>query len=221
MMPRTAWALPLLLACLLPGCTSLGERGPPDAVYRLPDIAAAVRQGNAAVRPLEPLPVSLQLLRVTAAPEIDSQRIVLESATGRVDQVAAARWSGELPRLVQQWLGPRLRDSGQFRQVGIDAAARGSTHVLAVHLRRCAAVYPGEPSARSAPQALVVVDVTVSAVREPQQLAGFTLQARVPAAGAGQAQVIEALAAALAEVGDQLPSRVAEAIRTSTSRSTP
>jgi ABC-type uncharacterized transport system auxiliary subunit len=221
MMLRHVRSLPMLLACLLSGCASLGERGPPDAVYRLPDPAVTPPRGEAAARPLEALPVSLQLLRVTAAPELDGQRIVLESAAGRVDQVAAARWSGDLPRLVQQWLGPRLRDSGQFRQVGIDAATRGSTHLLAVHLRRCAAVYPGEPSARIAPQAVVIVDVTVSTVRDPQQLAGFTLQARVPASGAGQPQVIEALAAALAEVGDQLPARVAEVIRTSISRSTP
>lgn len=221
MMPRHALVWPLLMACLGSGCAGLGERGPPEVVYRLPDIAATVGRAGAAAKPLEPLPVTLQLLHVTAAPELDGSRIVLESAAGRIDSVAAARWSGDLPRLVQQWLGPRLRDSGQFRQVGIDAAARGSTHLLAVHLRRCAAVYPGEPSARAAPQALVVVDVTVTALRDPQQLAGFTLQARVPASGPGQAQVIEALAAALAEVGAQLPARVAEVIRTSTSRSTP
>ena len=119
--------LPLVAGALLVGgCSSLLRSTAPAAqtyVLRADAPAAAAAQ---------PLPLTLQWLRPSLAPGLDSTRILLLRSGNRLDYYAGGRWAAPLGEVLNAVLLQTLRDSGQFAHVVSDGADLDADLVLAV-----------------------------------------------------------------------------------------
>ena len=186
-------------AALLAGCGGLTSRSPLEQLYVLHPAAGPVDGPR--------VDATLQVLRPLAQPGLDTARIALVQPGNRLDYFAGGRWAGSLEQVSESMLVQALRGSGRFAQVASDGAGMGADLVLAVTLRRFEAEYaaPG-----AIPVAKVRFECTLSSRRTHAQVAGFDVEASVPADANRLGSVVAALEKAAQDASRQLVQRVAE-----------
>jgi len=170
------------LALLLAGCSGLRSKAPADQVYLLQPALPAAATATAAAG-------GLRVMLPVVAPGLDTQRIALVRADGRLDYYAASRWPADLSQVLQPLLIDALRAGGQFRAVQSDSAPFNAEYLLQVEVRQFGIEYDaaGNPVARVALVCLLGRANDRTAVRS------FTIEQRAPAAANRMAAVMAAL----------------------------
>jgi ABC-type uncharacterized transport system auxiliary subunit len=190
----------VLLAALLAGCGGgLTREAAEPAVYRL--APPAIESGA-------PVAADLVVERPTAAPGLETDRIATSWPDRRLDYYASARWSGELPLVVQSLAVEALDSSGRLRSVHSDAVRIRATHALHLDVRRFEADY----ARGTVPVVRVVLAASVSRRADGQQLAAFTVTAEAPAGANTLTAVVAAFDAAQAQAVKDLAVRTLEAL---------
>lgn len=192
-MSRTC--LPVLALVLLAGCSGFRSREPADQIYLLRATPVA---GAAAA----PVAATLTVLLPSAAPGLDSDRIALQTADGRMDFYGASRWSGELPVVMQTALLDSLRNAGAWRAVLAEGAPFSADLLLQTEIRHFQAEYP----AAGAPTAHVVLEATLGQRGSRAILRSLRAESRVAAQADRMSDVVTAFNAALNEALTQLRS---------------
>jgi len=124
----------LLLACLLPGCTSLPSAPERPAVY---DFGPGAVTTPAAIRPAL-RPIVLQ--EVEAPPALDSAAVLYRLAYSDAQQLrpyAQARWSMPPAQLVRQ----RLRESLSLKRAVVNPGESSVPLVLRVELQEFSQIF--------------------------------------------------------------------------------
>ena len=120
----------LVTLLFLTGCTFLDNVTPPSRVtYELSSLMAsreAPKQTSARI--LVRLPIAL-----TA---IDSTRLVIRGADGRITWYSRAQWSDSVPRMVQARFIELFEDTGSFRSVLRPGDGVRSSHHLLTDIRK-------------------------------------------------------------------------------------
>jgi cholesterol transport system auxiliary component len=182
--PRPATLLTTLLwVAALSGCSAFKSNVVETQVYLLQPTAAA----EAATASSAP-PGSLSVQMPVAAPGLETDRIVLTRAGGRLDYFAAASWADRLPQVLQRVTIDALRARGAFGAVQSDAAPFNTDFTLQIEVRRFAAEYADT----GAPTVHVVLDCTLGRRSDRGILTSFTAEASVPAGDNRLGAVIEA-----------------------------
>jgi len=137
-MMRPLSALGLLCALALSGCSGFKSSEPAVQTYllrpALPAKLATAAPGSEA---------TLTVLLPAALPGLAGEHIALLQSGQRFDWYRDARWSGELPLLVQAAIIDALRAGGRFATVESEEAPFGSTYLLEVEIRHFEADYSG------------------------------------------------------------------------------
>ncbi len=111
------------------GCAMAGmTAGPAPATY-------TINAPDTRVPGLKRWPVQLIVQTPTAGRAINTDRIMVTSASGRVSYFADAAWSDRLPRLLQSQIVAALQDSGAFRAVLTTHDRLDGDYALAVDVR--------------------------------------------------------------------------------------
>ena len=182
---KAPFALPLLLtvAALTGGCSFLKSNAGAEQTFVLrpaPPVTAAT-----------PVRVTLQMLRPTVDPGLDSARIVLVRPGNRLDYYAKARWSGSLADVVHSIAAQSLRASGAFASVDTDRGGFGAQTVLAITVRRFEAEYGQDEMAP--PTAHVRFECTLGDRLDRHTIANFDVDVAVPASENRLGPVVAAL----------------------------
>ncbi|MGH8131376.1 MAG: ABC-type transport auxiliary lipoprotein family protein [Steroidobacteraceae bacterium] len=199
---KSLLATAALLACgLLAGCLGgLKNDVPAPVIYRIsaPEIAAAG----------ETLAADLLVTVESTAPGLDGTGIAGRWPGLRVDYLAGARWPVRTPALVESALIEALQDTGRLRSVQGKFGRFGTTHTLALEVRRFEADY----TAGELPVAQVALAVTLGRLADRQVLASFTVEAEEPASANRVSAVVAAIDAAFGRAAGELAARSLEAI---------
>lgn len=196
------WLTLIAAGASLAACVGGFERNVPEPrVYRLS--APAVEAG-------EMLPADLLVLRPVVAPGLRTERIISVWPGNRLDYYADARWSGELGAVIQGSLIEALRASGRLRTVEGDPAQFRASHVLGLEVRRFEAVYAG--AVGLAPQARVMLAVTVGRYGDRRALQSWTVSSETPAAANTLGAVTAALDDAFGKAVMEIMARGTQAI---------
>jgi cholesterol transport system auxiliary component len=135
-MMRSRTVLGLCLILVLASCSGFKSSEPAMQTYVLhPALPAKL----ATVPPASD--VTLTVLLPAAAPGLEGEHIVLMQSGQRFDWYRDARWSGELPLLVQTAIIDALRAGGRFATVESENAPFGSSYLLEVEIRHFEADY--------------------------------------------------------------------------------
>ena len=193
---RLLW--PVLLLPLA-ACSGLRSNAPVTQIYLLqpqPAVAAA-----AAVVPTATLAVVLPVV----APGLDSDRISLVHADGRLDSYAGSRWPDALPLVLQPILIDALRTGGRYRTVQSDAMPFNAEYLLQVEVRQFAIEY----DAAENPVAAVSLVCTLGRRADRTPVRSFSITTAVAASANRMGAVISAYNQA---VGKALQELVTQAI---------
>jgi len=135
-MMRPCTALGLLCVVVIAGCSGFKSSEPTTQTYllrpALPAKLASTVPGSDA---------TLTVLLPAALPGLAGEHIALLQSGQRFDWYRDARWSGELPPLVQAAIIDALRAGGRFATVASEDAPFGSTYLLEVEIRHFEADY--------------------------------------------------------------------------------
>lgn len=135
-MMRSHLALAALCGILLGACSGFKSNEPTVETYvlrpALPAKLASTAPGTDS---------TLTVLAPLAAPGLESEHIMLLQGSQRLDWYRDARWSGELPQLVQSSIIDALRAGGRFATVASEDAPVGSTYLLQVEIKHFEADY--------------------------------------------------------------------------------
>jgi cholesterol transport system auxiliary component len=201
----------LVLPLALAGCGGVFDSkiaAPQTYVLRLPVNATPPSENRGG---------TVLVQRPEAGPGLDSNRIALLRTDRRFDFYAASLWAAPAPDVVESVIVQALRGAGAFRGVFDDASPYAPDYDLRIGLRRFEADYTsGAP-----PTIHVVLDCTVGRHRDRKLLASFTAQGSARAEEDRLASVVAAFEAATAAAVDELTRATADAVRTSTTPSTP
>ena len=179
---------------LLPACGGLHSSRPAPLLYR-PGVP--VLPGGT------PLAVDLLVARPTAVPELERAQILTRWAGQRLDYFADARWSGDLPVLVQATVVEALQGSGRMRSVQGDSGRFRATHLLEIEVRRFEADY----SAGALPVARVTLAATLGRQGDRRVLDSGAVTSEAPAAANRMTEVVAALDEAFREAVTRLAAR--------------
>ena len=120
----------LLLPLLLAGCGGglLAPSGPPPALYRL-EAPREVRVAGS--------PASWQLLvdKPTAPLALDTTRIAIIPAPGRIDYYADVAWADGVPAMLQELILQSFDRSGRIQAVQRQSGGLRADYILAVDLQ--------------------------------------------------------------------------------------
>lgn len=204
----------LALASLLAACSfSLRSSAPPVETYvlRAPDYA----QQPALAAPGGP---SLRVLSPTAAPGLDSERIMLLQSDRRLSYYAASRWAAALPSMIEQLAVDTLRRSRSWSAVEDPAGVLPADYFLQLDIRRFEADYTdgsGPPVVqvalqctlghRGAEHELVASFLVTRTVRADQNRLGVVVAAFDEAASAALGEVADRAHAALEHTAEVPP----------------
>lgn len=200
---RAAAAAPLLLA--LGGCAGLlHSTAPPEQVYylRAPEAAAAAVPASASA--------SLRVGRVSAAPGLDSPRIMLLRADHRMDFYAGSRWPAPAPEVIGALAVQTLRGSGAWTSVEDSTSPFPSDYVLQLLVRRFDADYG---DAAAAPVVQVTFDCIIGRREGRDVVATFTVSGSAPAAANRLGAVVAAFEQASTGALNALAQQSAQAVR--------
>ena len=193
---RLLW--PVLLLPLA-ACSGLRSNAPVTQIYLLqpqPAVAAA-----AVVVPTATLAVVLPVV----APGLDSDRISLVHADGRLDSYAGSRWPDALSLVLQPILIDALRTGGRYRTVQSDAMPFNAEYLLQVEVRQFAIEY----DAAENPVAAVSLVCTLGRRADRTPVRSFSITTAVAASANRMGAVVNAYNQA---VGKALQELVTQAI---------
>ncbi len=175
------------IAAAMAGCAALGGGGPPPATYDLaaPDSFPGLRAGTRA---------QILIQEPAALKALDSERIVVKPSDSAVEYMAKAQWSDRLPKLVQTRLLQAFENSGRARAVGRPGEG------LLIDYQIVSDIRAFELSLVEGTAAVVEISGKIVNDRNGRVVAVRRFAARVPAAGAGADEAVEALNRALEEV---------------------
>lgn len=197
-----AASLLLSVVVLTGGCSFLKSNAGAEQTYVLraaPPVAAST-----------PVPVTLQMLRPSVEPGLDSMRIALVRPGNRLDYYAKARWSGPLADVVHSLAAQSLRASGAFASVDTDRGGFGAQSVLAITVRRFEAEYGADEMAP--PTAHVRFECTLGDRLDRHTIANFDVEVAVPATENRLGPVVVALERAANQALAQLTEKTAAAL---------
>jgi cholesterol transport system auxiliary component len=154
------------------------SKTPPVSMYRLspppaPD-GAVVGSGPAAADPA----ADLAVLRPTARPGLQSDRIAVLYPDRHLDYFADARWSGPLEQVVQDLAVQVFRADASLRNVSADSSPFTSGYWLELEVLDFQAEYAGT----SAPIVHVRLLARLGSARDRHVIGSFEAQVREPAA---------------------------------------
>lgn len=205
--PRIGPSIAPLLAMsgILSACSSgLRSDAPPIQAYVLRAAPGAQHVPGTAPH------ASLKVLYPTAAPGLDTERIVLIQSNRRLSYYAASRWAAALPTLVEQLAVDTLRRTGAWRAVEGSGGAWPADYFLQLDIRRFEADYSG---GAGPPVVHVVLDCTLGRrAGEEELVASFVSERAETAArnrlGAVVAAFERAADGALAEAAERAQAEV-------------
>lgn len=195
----------IVLALALAACSGLRSKEAPVQTYVLQAGAAALRveSANGGEMPGDTTE-TLAVARPLAASGLDSERIAVLRADGRLDAVAASRWAGDLPDVLQTVLIDAQRASGRWRAVFADTAPFSAQLLLQIEVRQ----FQVEYGAGGTPVAHVALDGALGRRSQREVLRTLHAESRVPAKEERMNAVVaafnEALADALMQVRGQM-----------------
>jgi len=201
-----ARALMLAMAGTLSACVSgLRSDAPPVQAYVL-RAAPGEQHSPSAAGPR----ASLKVLYPTAAPGLDTERIVLIQSNRRLSYYAASRWAAALPTLVEQLAVDTLRRTGAWSAVEGSGGVWPADYFLQLDIRRFEADYS---SGSGPPVVHVVLDCTLGRRAGEQELVASFITERTEAAaqnrlGAVVAAFERAADGALGEAAERAQAKV-------------
>jgi ABC-type uncharacterized transport system auxiliary subunit len=187
--------LPMMTAVLLlAGCGGLFENKQPAlSVYDLSAGAAVAAPGHVAA--------TLVVARPRVRPDLDGDRIAVRLADRRFDAYGGARWSAQLPALVESLLVEGLRSSGGWQAVVPARGAFGGRYLLEPEVEAFEADYS---AGSGAPTVHVRLRGELGLISERQLLATVEGSATVSAAADRQRDVVAAFESAYTQAAQQL-----------------
>jgi cholesterol transport system auxiliary component len=176
---------PLLLALVLPGCSSLLQsQAPPVQIYTLGAPAAVGADSHPAAA------ASLRVAHPLAGPGLGTPQIVLLQPDHRMNVYAASAWAADTPALVESLTVRTLRASGAWRSVEDAESPFPSRYLLQISIRRFDADYSA--GAGAPPTVYVTFDCTLGSEDGRRVLASFVAAGSAPAAANRLSDVIAA-----------------------------
>src|SRR5580693_3338237 len=128
-MMRSLTPCAVLCGLLLGACSGFKSNEPAVQTYLLrPALPARV----ATAAPVSD--ATLTVMLPVATPGLEGERIALLQGGQRLDWYRDARWSGELPLLVQSSIIDAVRAGGRFAAVESEDAPFGSPYLLQVEI---------------------------------------------------------------------------------------
>jgi len=194
---KSKYLLALLLVTLA-GCSGFRSREPAAQTYLL-----TLAPGSAAAA--APASPTLAVMLPRAAPGLDSDRIALQTADGRMSYYSASRWTADLPVVLQTLLIDSLRQRGGWRAVLADGAPFGADLLLQIEVRHFEAEYTGS----AAPNAHVLLEATLGQRGSRAIVRTVRAESRVPASADRMSAVVAAFNAALNDALSQLQNALA------------
>lgn len=207
-----ASAAGLLLALGLAGCGGglLSSNAPVSHAYVLRPAVAATPAATGEA----PLAASIRVLGAQAAPGLDTDRMLILGADGRLDFFSTGHWAGTIPDLVTAQVIETLRGSNQFTAVLGDSSPFPGENVLVIDVRRFEAQYA---SPDAAPVVHVVLACKLGRRSDRAVLAAFVAEGHEAASANRLSSVVAAYDAAFA----QALGTILERVRTTTAPSPP
>jgi cholesterol transport system auxiliary component len=218
------------IGMLVSGCSGLlHSEDPPVQIYVLraavtPNVAAAEQaqaldaartaSGASAKSP----PPSLQVPRPQADPGLANELITLVQSDHRMDRYAGSSWPGPLPDVVETLAIDTLRASGGWSAVNDAPSPFTADYLLQINIRRFEADYTG---GGDAPKVYVTLDCTIARRLGRELITSFVAEGVADAEENKMSAVIAAFEKAANMAMASMAQRSAEAVRTSTARSTP
>jgi ABC-type uncharacterized transport system auxiliary subunit len=214
---RLIHATVALAGICLAACTGslFQSKAVPPAVYML-----SARMESAAARaapgtPAPTIPFDLAVLKPKLRTGLESDRIAVLYADGRLDYFADARWSGPLAEVLQDLVLQEFHSRGNLRTVSSDASVFSSAYWLEIEVTDFQAEYA---SAAAAPTVRVHFLARIGSSGDRRILGQFDANAQQPAADNRLTAIVEAYAhaadAALTEIVahvDETLAKVSEA----------
>ena len=198
-MMRPLTALGLLCACMLAGCSGFKSSEAAVQTYLLhPALPAKLATATPASD------ATLTVLLPSALPGLEGEHIALLQSGQRFDWYRNARWSGELPLLVQAEIIDALRAAGRFATVESEDAPFGSSYLLEVEIRHFEADY----TAGGLPVIRVELTGTLGKRVDRTVMLSYTASGQVTADADRLLSVTSAFQSALAQALNQLTQAV-------------
>ena len=140
MRPAVLSASVLALAAMLGGCTSmLTSDAPPENIYWLeppdPDPRSTQDAGPTSIR-----------VQITAAPGLDTDRLLIRGPGAILSSYAGARWTDNAPEVLDTLIRTALENSGRFNRVASNRSGGLADWTLELELRAFFAVVTSESS---------------------------------------------------------------------------
>jgi ABC-type uncharacterized transport system auxiliary subunit len=192
----------------LPACVSgLNSKIPPQQRYVLQSAPAPAQSAEPSAEPSAASlsTASVQVLRPSAAPELERDGIAVMRSGQRLDFYTDARWASGAPAMMQALMIDSLRHAGRFAAVESDAEPFAARYVLSLELQHFEAVYDnaGPPIIR------VALVGTLGRRSERVVLASFAAHSEVRADADRMQAVIAAFDQATAQTLAQLAANIA------------
>jgi cholesterol transport system auxiliary component len=175
-------ALPLVFPFGLAACSS----SPPDSF----DLASAPVQ-----TPRQPRNAVISIDEPSAAPLIDSNRVVIRRPDTDIAYLAGAQWSDQLTRLVQRRVIQSFESARLFRAVAETGTA--ADYILAMDIRK----FEIDGATNTAQ---VEIAVRLLAARTGHTLQGTVVTGSAPAPTSGAQGITHALDVAFGEAADKI-----------------
>ncbi|HEY5103259.1 MAG TPA: ABC-type transport auxiliary lipoprotein family protein [Steroidobacteraceae bacterium] len=179
-------------------------------VLRAAESAAVITQAV-------PAGATLQVARPSAAPGLESDRIVIVAPEHRMSYYAASQWAAALPVLVETVVVARLRSAGGWAAVNDSESAFQSEYYLQIGIRRFEAEY----TTQALPTVRVSFDCAIGRRASRELVASFTVDGAAAASANRVGAVVSAFEQALNVALVQLAQHSAAAVRSSQARSPP
>lgn len=181
----TGTAAAMMMALGLGGCAQLlagGDKAVPTFDLTAPSDFAAPRSGAG----------QLVVASPTALQVLDTERIVVEPASGQITYLDKAQWSDRLPALFQARLIQSFENASRGRSVGRPGDSIVANYTLLTDIRS----FGIQAFSEGGPEAVVEVSAKIVSADAGRILAARVFKARVAAAGTSGAEATQALDAA-------------------------
>jgi len=148
----------------------------------------------------------LLIAHPSAAPMLDSRRIVVRPAADELQLLRGARWARPAPEMLQETLLHLLEDSGKLRAVARQSSGIAGNWRLLLDIRRFEADYSQGPI----PTVELVVNAKLVAYQEQQIIASQTFTHSQTAHTSTTGAIMTAFSQGLSQVTGQLTQWVLE-----------
>lgn len=185
----TGTATAIMIALSLGGCAQMlagGDKAVPTFDLTAPSGFTAPRSGAG----------QLVVASPTALQVLDTERIVVEPASGQITYLDKAQWSDRLPALFQARLIQSFENASRGRSVGRPGDSIVANYTLLTDIRS----FGIQAFAEGGPEAVVEVSAKIVSADGGRILAARVFKARVSASGTSGAEATQALDAASDQV---------------------